>query len=139
MAATAAYLALVKVCTTLGGSYADVDLANEASAEYMRDLAETTNFKNTVGVSPDKERIYTLRDASFEISAHFNASDTNGQNIVRTAWLNGTALFIEFLPDGVNGFKCAVCVEKFSEKASVGGIADWSASLKKTGALTAVP
>lgn len=137
MAANAGYVALVQVSSD-NSTWYDVDLANDASADYMNDLLETTNFKNTVGTSADKERIDGLHDASFEVQAHYNGSDTNGQNKVRTAYINRSSLYFKFLPDGTHGFSCAVKVEKFSEKASVGGLSDFSASLKKTGALTAI-
>ncbi len=137
MAASAAYLAVVSVSID-NSTFYSVDLANEASADYMNDLLETTNFVNTVGTSADKERIDGLHDASFEVQAHYNGSDTNGQNVMRTAYINRSALYFKLLADGTHGFKCQVRIEKFTEKVSVGGLSEFSASLKKTGVLTAI-
>lgn len=137
MSATAAFNGKIQASTD-GSSWTDVALANDASADVMRDILETTNYKNTVGVGPDKERIYGLRDASFEITASYDDSDTNGQKAIRTACINASALYVKYLPDGTHGFSCAVVVEKFSEKGPVAAIAGFTASLKKTGALTVI-
>ena len=62
-------------------AYSEVDGINDANWEYVRDLLETTDFKDTSGA---KTRIAGLSDGSIEVSGDYESADT-GQALIRSS------------------------------------------------------
>lgn len=133
--AAAAHVAVVSVSTD-DVSYNEVDGLNDASLQRMLELLDTTDFKDTSG---EKTLTPGLGDGSVSLSGDYEPADTNGQVVLRTAGTGKSLVYVKVLSDGTNGYKAGFYVESFDIKASVGGKAEFSCSLKKSGALTAVP
>jgi predicted secreted protein len=134
--ASAAHSALVvKVSTTSGGTYYEIDGLDQASMDRIVDLLETTNLKDTSG---EKTRIAGLGDASLSLSGHFESADTNGQTVCRAAAFSKSSLFVQFLRDGTNGKRAEYLVSNYQESGAVADTVKASWSLSKTGAFTDV-
>ncbi len=134
--ASAAHSALVvKVSTTSGGTYYEIDGLDSASLDRVVDLLDTTNLKDTSG---ERTRIAGLGDASLSLSGHFESGDTTGQTVMAAAAFAKTALFFQFLRDGTNGQRAEYFIDNMSESGAVADTVKRSFSLKKTGAFTAV-
>lgn len=134
--AQAAHTKVVSICTTSGGTYAEIDGLSDASLQRAIDMLDTTDLKDTTG---ERTRIPGLGDASLELSGDYEPSDTNGQTVLRTAAFDKSAVFLKFLSDGTNGKMAQYYVESYDESGAVDGKVAFKASLKKTGAFTAVP
>ena len=130
--AIAAHPAVVDVSTD-DITYNEVDGINDFSFDPGVDILDTTDFKDTSGA---KTKIVGLQDTSVEISGDYEDADTNGQNIIRTGFLNGTSVYIGFKYDGTDGYKVQCLVESFSITGSVDGKVEWSASLTSIGAVS---
>jgi predicted secreted protein len=72
------------------------------------------------------------------LGGFYNPTDTNGQAAIRSAFLNDTSLFIQFLPDGSTGFKQEVKVSKFEVSAGVDGTVEVSIDLEGSDAISLV-
>jgi predicted secreted protein len=89
-----------------------------------------------------KQRLQTLKDVKFSFQGSFRPTDTNGQLAIRSALINDTPLYAEWLPDNGTtanaGFKVQVVPTKFSVDPAVDGINAVSGELVGTGAITLV-
>lgn len=89
-----------------------------------------------------KQRLQTLKDVKISFQGSFRPADATGQMAIRSALINDTALYAEWLPDNGTtanaGFKVQVQVSKFSVDPAVDGINAVSGELVGTGALTLV-
>lgn len=132
--ATAAHNAVLRIGASATPTD-DVDGANDATFNRLADLLDTTDFEDT---SNFRTRIQGLKDANFSISGDYVAGDT-AQTAVRTAYNNGTTVFVRWLPDGTNGFELECHVESESLSGSVDGKAEFSWTLQGTGSISAVP
>lgn len=132
MAANAGYSATMKVAVADTG-YATLGIVTSASVDIARAMLEITALGDT---SPKK--IAGLKTFDVSVECKKDASDTTGQGLVMTALGAGSALWVEFKPDGTNGFKCQCIVSKASIKVTPGGTADMSISLEANGAWAAV-
>lgn len=132
MAGTAS---LVKVSPTAGGAgvYTTVADINSASMSHAGNTLDVGAFGITY-----MQRILGLKDATYSLSGFWLPTDTNGQVAIRNAWLNNTTLWIQFLPDGVAGFKQEVKVTSIDISTSVDGVVDVQFQLDGTGAIAAV-
>ena len=139
MSASAGYTAEASVSATAGGagSYTKVAYIDSATLKFARALLEVTNLKDAAS-NPDAARIYGLRDMDVTLSGKYDQGDTDGQQAVQAAQLAGSELWVKVLPDGTHGVKFQCLVESIDMDASVGGVAGWKASLKKTGAATTI-
>ncbi len=115
-----------------GITWYEIDGINDASFEVSRDVLETTDFKDTSGA---KTRIMGLQDTSLSIKGDYEDTDTNGQNAIRTAFLNGTAVYMGFKLDGTDGYKVQCYCTKFSTSVSVDGKVEFEAEFISTGAV----
>lgn len=84
------------------------------------------------------ERLQALKDASYDVKGFYNAADSTGQTVIQSAFLNDTALWVQFLPTGTTGFKQQVKVSKYSVGAPVNGVVSCDVTLEGTGAAALV-
>lgn len=124
---------LVKVSTASGGTYTTVGQLNNASINIAGN-----NFDVTAFGSSWITRLQGLKNASYSLSGFFMTTDTNGQTAVRTALVNDSALYAQFLVDGTtgNGFQQEVKVSAYDVSASVDGAVELSISFEGTDAIT---
>ena len=115
-------------------AYSEVDGINDHNFDYMRELLDTTDFKDTSG---GRTRMAGLTDGSIEISGDYEASDT-GQALIRTQFASGSVLYSKMLWNGSAGHKVACIVEKWTNKVTVDGKVEFSASIKFNGAVSTV-
>lgn len=133
--ATQGHLAVVKVSTT-DSSYQTVDGLNSASLSSSPDLEDVTIFVAGSGPAPHL-KLPTLIDWTLDGSGFF-LTDTAGQGVLRSAALNGTAIYVEYLYNGTNGYKGQGYVKSFKEDASASSTSKFSFQVVGNGALTAV-
>lgn len=135
MAGTSGKSFRIKVSPTVGGAGAYTVVADINKATMNRDGAQLdiTSFSDS-----DIKRILGLRDSSYDLAGFYNSGDTNGQNAIDAAAVAGSELWVQFLPNGVNGWKQQVMVPKFSVSSAVSGTNDLAIQLVGTGPITAI-
>lgn len=88
------------------------------------------------------QRLQGLKDGKASASGNRNPANTNGQNVLLSALLNDTDVWIRVLPDNgatANaGFQQQVRVAKFATDASIDGPVSLSIELEGTGPATLV-
>lgn len=84
------------------------------------------------------QRLQGVKDNTFQLSGSYTPTDTNGQVVIRDAFLNDTTLYAKFLVDGVVGFKQQVKVASFEVSAQHKGKVEVNIQLEGTGPVTAV-
>lgn len=129
------HLATVKVSST-DSSYQTVDGLNSASLSSTPDLEDVTIFVAGSGPAPHL-KLPTLIDWSIDGSGFF-VTDTAGQGALRSAALNGSLIYIEYLYNGTNGYKGSGYVKSFKEDASASSTSKFSFQVVGSSALTAV-
>lgn len=115
-------------------TYNTVAELNDATMSFSGDNIDITSFGDNF-----INRIQGLKDNTFSLAGFYDPSDTNGQVAIRDAWLNDTAMHLQFLSDGTNGFKQEVKISSFEISAAVDGAVEVSIEAEGTGAVTAVP
>lgn len=123
----------VKVGTVTGGPFTVVADLNDVSMSMEGDNQDVSAFG-----SDYVKRLQGLKDASYSLSGYYNPTDTNGQAAIRSAYLNDTPLFVQFLPDGTTGFKQEVKVASFEVSAGVDGQVEVSIELEGSDAISLV-
>jgi len=123
----------VRVATTAAGTYTSVAEIKEASMSHAGNNQDISTFGSAWVL-----RLQGLKDATYSLSGFYNPTDTNGQVAIRNAWLNDTPLFVQFLPNGTNGFRQEVRVSSYEVSASADGAQEVSIELEGTGAIVAV-
>lgn len=123
----------IKVATAQAGPYTTVADINSGSQK----IAGQTQDVSAFGVDWVK-RILGLLDGTYSLGGHYNSADASGQVAIRNALLNDTALWVQFLSDGVAGFQQEVKVASFDVSGEVGGTQSVAIELEGTGAITAV-
>ncbi len=129
-----AYVKKVKVGTSGTGPWNDVP-ATTASLNQGGDVLDDTDLATNAGY---RSRALGLHDWSVSCTANYAPADT-ALTAIRDAWLNRTALYVQYLPDGTttNGFQGPVVVESFNLSGEVGGLETVEISLQADGALSA--
>lgn len=84
------------------------------------------------------DKILGIKDGRYQLQGFYDPGDTNGQVAIRNAWLNDTSLFVQFLPDGTNGFQQEVKVTAFDISVSFDGAVQVSIGLDGSGSISAV-
>lgn len=125
-----------RVSTVAGGAGAYNDVAGMKSISINQ---AGTNLDTSAMAASFNARLQGLKDATYSLSGNWEPTDTNGQVVIRNAWLNDTTLWIQILPDGVAGFKQECKVSAFNIEIAVDGIASVSVELEGTGAVAAAP
>src|SRR5438876_971179 len=107
MAGTAGKNFRVQVSNVAGGASGYNTVADINKCTMSRDgaMLDITSFSDS-----DIKRILGLRDCSYDLGGFYNSGDTNGQNKIDSAAVNGSELWVQFLPNGVNGWKQQVMV-----------------------------
>lgn len=121
-------------CSASDGSYNEIDGIMNVDWGQSADIIETTDFKD---ITAAKSRIHGLHDLQVTISGQYESGDAP-QALVRTSFTSGATLYVQFLPDGTNGFKCATIVQDFKLNATVEGAVEFSATLVGNGAISTV-
>jgi len=121
-------------------AYTEIDGINNIDWGPMRDLLETTDFKDTTGA---KTRLAALKDGSVTLSGDFEEADANGQGRIRAKFDDGATLYLraKFAPSagaGSQGFKVATLVESWSISTAVDGKVEWTCTLQFNGVPVAV-
>ncbi|WLD92644.1 phage tail tube protein [Alkalihalobacillus sp. AL-G] len=124
--------ATVKVSVD-GAAFNVVQDLNEATMPMESDNQDISTFG-----SDHVKRLQGLKDTTFELSGFYNADDTNGQMAIRSALVDNTALYVQFLPDGTTGFQQEVKVASYEVSAAVDGVVEVSIELEGTNAVTLV-
>lgn len=128
----AAHPAVIEVSTD-DITYNEVDGINDFSFSTGRDVLDTTDFKDTSGA---KTKILGLQDTTISLSGDLEASDTNGQNVLRTAFFNGNAIYVGFGFNGTDGYKVQARVSSFEINAGVGDKVEFSCEITSVGAVS---
>jgi len=125
---------LIKVSTD-GNTWHTVSGVNDASISRGGEVLDDTAFEE----SHDgfRSRLVGLRDWSVNASGDYDGTDTNGQGAILSAWENGTALHVQYLPNGTNGVEGQCVVESFEQSGDVAGKEQMSFVLQADGALSA--
>lgn len=122
--ATAGKNALLKISTN-GSTFTTCLGVKSASASIDGANLDTTVFGDSF-----MERIQGIKDFKVSISGFYVPGDTTGQQAIRSALINDTLLYVQFLPDGTTGFQMLVKVSKFDVQAGVESTADVSIELE---------
>jgi predicted secreted protein len=137
MAGLAGKKARLKVGTTLVGATNVVAGLKSLSLEIDGQTVEDNEF----GVDW-MQRLQTLKDWKISASGSYRPSDATGQVAIRSALINDTDLYCQFLPDNGTtanaGLKGQVVVTKFSIEPAFDGISAVSIEFQGTGAPTLV-
>lgn len=109
---------------------------NSIGFDTSADMLDITDFDS----SCFREFIAGLKSGTVSLSGDYEPTDTNGQVVLRDAWLNGTLLtgatVISFTVDGTNGFSANAYVTSFSVNPTVEGKVTVSFSLQLTGTIS---
>lgn len=124
---------VVRIATDASGPFSTVGSLKEASISQSGNNQDVSTFGSDWMV-----RIQGLRDASYSLSGYYDAADAAGQVAIRSAWLNDTPVFVQFLPDGSTGFQQEVKVSTYEVSASVDGAQEVSIELEGTGPISLV-
>lgn len=124
----------VKVSTT-DSSYNEVGNLNSVSFGPSRTMLDITDFKDTTGA---KLFMAGLHSGKISLKGDYNGADTY-QALIRTQFLNGGALYVQFIFDpgasaGSQGYKVKGIVESFDVSVNVDGKVEFSASVSFNGA-----
>jgi predicted secreted protein len=130
--------ARLKVSTTAGGAgtYTEVAEFNEAEITIGADSIDASVF----GTSAWAQTIQGRKDVNITASGFLVPGDTNGQVAIRSAQLNDTELWAQWLWDGTSGWKAQYRVRTFSCRAGAGStdVVTCNIALEGTGAATIV-
>lgn len=133
--AIAAHVGAIKVSATIGGSYTEADGIKSYTIGMGNADLDTTDFKDTTG---SMQRILGLSDTPVSLEGDFEPGDTTGQGIIFDAFVAKTAMGVQILPDGTNGFQVEVLCTKFEIKAGVADTVSVSIELVSTGVVTII-
>jgi len=125
---------LVVKASTNGSDWTEIDELNSAAMNAAGENLDITEFGDSY-----RQRIQGIKDASYSLSGFWDKDDTNGQVAIRAAWSGDTAIYIQFLVDGTNGWYQQCKVSQFNINAAVDGVVEISIDLEGTGAITDVP
>lgn len=134
MAAIAGRKSLVKVSTASGGAFVNCLGVQQITSNRSRDLIDVSDFGTDW-----KANLTGLKDVTFDISGNYRPDDATGQALVHDAYDNDAALFLQYLPDGVNGWQCEVVVTKDNVDSGTTKQVSWTCTLNQTGGLTPIP
>lgn len=134
MSGNAAYKKKVQVSTTgADGTWKTIP-ATAPSLDIGGDVLDDTTIINAGW----RSRLLGLHDWSASVDSNWEP-DNEALPLIRSAKLNRTPLFFQYLPDGVTvglGLKGPVVVESFNHAGDVGDLETISISLQAAGALS---
>lgn len=118
--------------STDGTTWTDVLGLDNASMGLGGENIDITEFQDAW-----TKRLQGIKDNTFTLSGNYLPSDP-GQQMIRDALINDTALYIQFLPDGTAGFNQEVKVASFEPSAQVRGRVEVNIQCEGTGPVTVV-
>jgi predicted secreted protein len=126
----------IKVSANQAGPFNNVAGIKSATLKRSGAIIDVTTLTDSELV-----KIMGMRDSSLSCSGNWEA-DATGQEVIRDAYENDTALYAQFLPDGgttVNaGRQVEVKVSDYTENGDATGEVSVSFELAGTGAVTKV-
>lgn len=138
--ALAAHPSVVYFKATSGSASSgdEADGINAFNIKINGELLDTTDFKDTSGWH---SFIQGLKGADVSFDGQVEAGDAP-QSLLRSSLLTYADLWCTLHRNptggsGAKGFKAQVVIESYEEKGSVDGIAEFSCSMKVTGAVSA--
>lgn len=134
MPALAARKALFKVSTTADGSFATVLGIKNVTFSRDGQLIDTSSFGEDW-----KSALVGMLDATLDIQGNYRPDDTGGQVVMDTAFTAGSDLFIQWLPDGTNGWQMQVMMTKFATDGGVDTAVGLTVSANQTGGVSVIP
>jgi len=135
MAQSAGYKAKVKHSTTLGGTYTSIDGVTNASDNSGIDELDISDLKDDDG---NRRFILGLRGVTLNFDLDESYGDTQ-QDAIRSAHTGRTVTFLQYLPDGTNGYKGEFWITAYNRTTGVDGKTSASVTARLNGAVTAVP
>lgn len=107
---------------------------NEGSITINGETIDVTTFASGGWI----EKIQGLKSAEISMSGFWLSADTNGQTVLRTNFLSGTAVTLEALMDGTNGWSGEFLMTSLEIGAAVDGEVSISMSFESDGAISVV-
>jgi predicted secreted protein len=132
MAASKGRVLRVKACATSGGSYNAVAGVRSASISIDGQNVDVTTLTDA-----DIVRIQAILDAKISMTCNYEA-DSTGQALVRAAALTDADLYLQFLPDGTNGWRAQYKVASAGFSGTPNGVLEATYECERTGAFTNV-
>ena len=136
---TAAYSKKVQVSANGTSDWLDVP-ATSPSLEMSSEVLDDTDLATNVGY---RTRVLGLHDWSISCDSNYTSGNA-GLTLIRNAFMNRTALYARYLPNGAAdnaaialGFKGAVVVENFNLSGETAGLETAAITLQGNGALAA--
>jgi len=107
--------------------------ATSVSLNLGSELLDATTFASTEGW---RSRVSGIKDWSISAEAIFTPNNA-ALTAMRSSNINGTVIYVRYLPDGTNanGFQGQVVVESFNMSGDVSGLETVSISMQGNGAL----
>lgn len=133
MAATAGKKALLKVATTVNGTYNTVKNIKSVSIEI-----DGANLDVSQLGDDWMTKIQGMKDAKITASGSYDLADTTGQVLIVTSQLTDAVLYAQVLVNGVNGFQCQVKITKVSGTATTSNEAQVAIDMEQTGGVTQI-
>lgn len=112
----------------------EIQGAKDFSFSSSRDVLDTTDFAD----GDTRTKTVGLKDGSGSISGDWEPADAI-QTILRSAFANGTTVYVTSLPDGTNGWTYPVLVESIEEGGGVADLVSASFSITQNGAAIVRP
>lgn len=121
------YQKTIQVKTTSSTAYSAIEGIN-GSMNLARDVLDDTDFTSTGW----RSKALGLKDYTTTISANYNTGNT-AFTTLRAAFLAGTSLDFQYLPNGTAGFTGRVVVATFGLSGDVGGLESVDITLESDG------
>lgn len=125
--ATAANALVCYIGTSASPTY-EVGGIDTANITLGRTVLDASIFKG----GAFKRRILGLKDMPLVLSGNWVPGDT-AQAAMKTAWGDGTSMYVQILPDGTNGFEIEYKVTDMEFPNEVDGKAQVTFTLASTG------
>ena len=120
--------------STNGAAWTEIDELNNASMNCDGENIDITKFGDDY-----RARIQGIKDAGYSLSGFWDKDDTAGQVAIRGAWAGNTAIYIQILLDGTNGWSQQCRVSSFNISVAADGAVEVSIDLEGTGDISDVP
>jgi predicted secreted protein len=126
---------LVKVSIVAGGAGAYNTVAEIKSATMNLGAGE---IDVAAFGSVWEDMIQGLKSAAYSLGGFWKPGDADGQVAIRNQLISGDEIWVQFLPNGVAGFKQQVTCVKFDIGSEVNGAVELTIELRGKGAPVAV-
>ena len=126
---------LIKASTTAGGAgtYTTIAEIKSGSMNTAAGSIDVSAFGSTWA-----DALQGLKSVQYSLQGFWKSDDTTGQVAIRSALVNDSEIWFQFLPDGSTGFKQQVAISSFNISAAVDGAVEVSIEAAGVGAPAAV-